>query len=40
MGIDRGTKCRIQQPEKRIDNTTVSSALQRQQTKYRYNRRV
>ena len=29
MGMDRGTKHRLQQPEKKTDNTTVSITLQR-----------
>ena len=38
--MERRPRYRFQQPEKRIDNTTMSSTLQRQQRKYRHNRRV
>ena len=38
--MDRRPRYRFQQLEKRIDNTTMSSTLQRQQRKYRHNRRV
>ena len=40
MGMDRRPRYRFQQLEKRIDNTTMSSTLQRQQRSYRHNRRL
>ena len=40
VGMDRRPEYRFQQLEKRIDNTTMSSTLQRQQRKYRLNRRM
>ena len=40
MGVDRRTKRRFQQHEKRTDNTTMPSTLQRQQRKHCHNRRM
>ena len=40
MGMNGTTKHRFQQLEKRADDTTVFSTLQRQQRKHRYNRRM
>ena len=40
MGMDRGTKHKLQWPEKRLDNTTVSSTLQQKRRKCRYTRRM
>ena len=38
--MDRRPEYRFQQLEKKIDNTTMSSTVQRQQRKYRQNRRM
>ena len=38
--MDRRPEYRFQQLEKRIDNTTIASTFQRQQRKYRHNRRM
>ena len=40
VGMDRKPEYRFQQLEKRIDNKTMSRTLQRQQRKYRHNRRM